>query len=56
MGHYSLLQGIFPTQGLKLRLLYLLHWQAASLPLVSSEKPLNAVATIKEIIITFLII
>ena len=27
------LQGIFPTQGSKLRLLNLLHWQAGSLPL-----------------------
>ena len=25
-------QGIFLTQGCKLRLLYLLHWQAGSLP------------------------
>ena len=31
-GHL-LLQGIFPTQGLKLGLLHLLHWQAGSLPL-----------------------
>ena len=29
----SLLQGIFPTQGLKPHLLGLLHWQADSLPL-----------------------
>ena len=28
-----LLQGIFPTQGLNLHLLCLLHWQADSLPL-----------------------
>ena len=28
-----LLQGIFPTQGLNLHLLHLLHWQANSLPL-----------------------
>ena len=29
-----LLQGIFLTEGLNLRLLSLLHWQASSLPLV----------------------
>ena len=28
-----LLQGILPTQGSSLSLLYLLHWQAGSLPL-----------------------
>ena len=30
LGFYFLLQGIFPTQGLKPCLLYLLHWQADS--------------------------
>ena len=30
---HVLLQGIFPTQGLNLSLLYLLHWQAGSLSL-----------------------
>ena len=39
VGCYVLLQGIFPTQGLNLRLLHLLHWQAGSLPLVPSGKP-----------------
>ena len=34
VGCHALLQGIFPTQGLNLRLLCLLHWQASSLPLV----------------------
>ena len=29
----ALLHGIFPTQGLNLHLLHLLHWQAGSLPL-----------------------
>ena len=29
---HPLLQGIFPTQGLNLRLLCLLHWQGGSLP------------------------
>ena len=32
-GCHFLLQGIFLTQGPNLRLLYLLHWQADSLPL-----------------------
>ena len=31
VGNHFLLQGIFPTQGSKLHLLCLLHWQAASL-------------------------
>ena len=33
VGCRFLLQGIFPTQGLKLRLLHLLHWRVDSLPL-----------------------
>ena len=33
MGCHTLLQGIFPTQGLNLSLLCLLHWQEGSLPL-----------------------
>ena len=33
------LQGIFPTQGSKLHLSCLLHWQADSLPLVPPGKP-----------------
>ena len=38
-----LLQGIFPTQGLNLCLLSLLHWQVDSLPLAPPGKPyLNA--------------
>ena len=32
-GCHFLLQGIFPTQGSNTALLYLLHWQADSLPL-----------------------
>ena len=39
MGCHFLLQGIFPIQGLELFLLYLLHWQAGSLPLVPPGKP-----------------
>ena len=38
MGCRFLLQGIFPTQGSKLRLLHLLHWQADSFPLAPPEK------------------
>ena len=39
VGCHALLQGIFPTQGLNLCLLCLLHWQACSLPLVPTGKP-----------------
>ena len=31
--------GIFPTQGLNLSLLHLLHWLVGSLPLLPPEKP-----------------
>ena len=37
---HALLQGIFLTQGSNLHLLCLLHWQAGSLPLAPSGKPL----------------
>ena len=33
MSCQSLLQGIFPTQGLNSGLLHLLHWQTGALPL-----------------------
>ena len=36
---HTLLQGIFPSQGSNPRLLYLLHWQVDSLPLVPPGKP-----------------
>ena len=39
VGCHALLQGIFLTQGSKLRLLALLHWLAGSLPLVPPGKP-----------------
>ena len=39
-GCYTLLQGIFPTQGSNLHLLNLLHWQMGSLPLAPSGKTL----------------
>ena len=39
MGCHALLQGIFLTQGLNLRLLCQLHWQAVSLLLAPPGKP-----------------
>ena len=39
MGCHALLQGIFPTQGSKPRLLCLLQWQMGSLPPVPPGKP-----------------
>ena len=39
VGSRALFQGIFPTQGSKLRFLRLLHWQVSSLPLVPPGKP-----------------
>ena len=39
-GCHGILQGIFPTQRLNQCLLHLLHWQASSLPLVPSGKPI----------------
>ena len=39
VGYHALPQGIFPTQGLNLHLLCLLHWQAGSLALASPGKP-----------------
>ena len=41
LGCHFLLQGIFPTQGSNPGLLYLLHWQADSLPLAPPGKPYN---------------
>ena len=39
VGCHALLQGIFLTQGSNPRLLYLLHWQVGSLPLVPPGDP-----------------
>ena len=39
VGSYSLLQGIFPTQGLNPHLLHLLYWQVGSLPLRDLGSP-----------------
>ena len=41
VGCCALLQGIFLTEGLKLHLLNLLHWQAGSLPLAPPGKHFN---------------
>ena len=40
VGSHFLLQGTFLTQGSNWHLLYLLHWQTDSLPLVPAGKPL----------------
>ena len=40
VGCHFLLQGIFPTQGLNLHLLCVLHWQVDSLLLVPPVKPI----------------
>ena len=39
VGCHILLQGIFLTQGSSLQILWLLHWQVGSLPLVPPRKP-----------------
>ena len=39
-GCHFLLQGIFPTQGLNLRLFHLLRWQVDSLPLSHLGSPI----------------
>ena len=41
VGCHALLQGIFPTQGLKSCLLYILHWQPGYLPLAAPHYLLN---------------
>ena len=41
VGYHALLQGIVQTQGSNPSLLVLLHWQADSLPLAPSGKPLT---------------
>ena len=47
VGGHFLLQGIFPTQGLKQHLLHLPHWQADSPPTVPPGKPLSISLTYK---------
>ena len=47
VGCHALLLGIFPTQGLNLHLLCLLHWWAGSLPLPPPGKPLSGLLRAK---------
>ena len=49
MGFYAFVQGIFPTHGLNLRLLCLLHWHAGSLPLIPTGKPVKCVQNVNII-------
>ena len=44
VGCHALLQRVFPTQGLKPRLLGLLHWHVGSLPLAPPGKPSQPLA------------
>ena len=46
---HALLQGIFPTQGLNLHLLCLLHWQVGSLPLAPPGKPSMRASEVKSL-------
>ena len=39
VGRRALLQGVFPTQGLNLSPLHLLHWRVGSLPPAPPGKP-----------------
>ena len=48
---HDFLQWIFPTQGLNLHLLGLLHWQVGSLPLVPHGKPINVYMCVTSIYI-----
>ena len=54
VGCLALLQGIFPTQGSNLSLLCLLPWQAGSLPLVPSGKPIHMYVCVCVYIYIFL--
>ena len=47
VGCHALLQGIFLTQGSNTNLLCLLHWQAGSLPLSPSGKPIHCTCSLK---------
>ena len=46
VGCHTVLQEIFPTQGLNPCLLHLLHWQVGSLPLASPGKPNDIISYI----------
>ena len=50
MGCHFLPRKIFPTQGLNLRLLHLLHWQADSLPLHHLRSPWGILGYLKYIV------
>ena len=45
VGCHDLLHQIFPTQGSKLHLLCLLHWQVGSLPLAPHGKLIQYIST-----------
>ena len=47
---HALLQGIFPTQGLNLHLLWILHWQVGSLSLMSPGKLLLIVQFSRSVV------
>ena len=49
VGCHFLLQAIFPTQGLNLHLLCLLHWQANSLPLSHLGRPETVITLIPKL-------
>ena len=55
MGCHFLLQGIFPTQGLNQHFLWLLYWQADSLPLCHLGSPQRAEERTLLIITVFMI-
>ena len=45
MGYHFLLQGIFPTQGLNMHLLWFLHWQVDSYHWANWEAPVSFILT-----------
>ena len=53
VGCHALLQGIFQFLGLKLHLLYFLHWQAGFLPSVPLGKPIRSLYTVSKCITAF---
>ena len=48
VGCHALLQGIFPTQGLNLHRLCLLHWQVDYLPPEPPEKPIKVLESLSN--------
>ena len=51
-GGRFLLQGVFPTQGSNSHLLYLLRWQADSLPLSHLGSPFKIMGSVKSVLET----